>query len=248
MTMTPKATKAATLPRIRQLLTYYNDGTLPRLGQHEVHPNLARGSRENYLYFTLPACINFQRSSPALWAAALKTYEDPETQYVFLPEHVAETPIDKVRADLLRHKLALQPNKHTLIWTTIARSLHEFYENDPRRVIQEAGNDAEHLVRLLQSTQRARFPYLCGRKLSNYWPFMLSNFTDLQLKNSNALSIIPDTHVIQSTVHLGLGPIGITPERVENIWCELLSGSGITPVQMHPVLWNWSRNNFQPSV
>jgi len=55
-----------------------------------------------------------------MWAAALKTYEDEFTRYVFFPELLTMTPPAKIQADLVKHRLALQPNKHTLIWTTIA--------------------------------------------------------------------------------------------------------------------------------
>jgi hypothetical protein len=213
-----------------------------------VNPGLDPGSRENYLYFTLPVCINFQRSSPAMWAAALATWRDPETRYVFFPEKLVEVPIEQIRADLTKHKLALQPNKHVLIWTTIARTLHEFYQDDPRAVIASADNDAGILIRLLQTTHRKRFPYLSGPKLSNYWPYILSHFTDVKFKNAHEISIIPDTHVIQSSVRLGLASPTATPIQVEAVWKELLEGSGIAPSTVHPVLWNWSRNQFMPEV
>jgi len=183
-----------------------------------------------------------------MWASALKTWEDASTRYVFFPELLAQTPVDKIRADLTKHCLALQPNKHILIWTTIAKTLHEHYEGDPRKVLAEANLDAGELVRLLQITHRERFPYLSGPKLSNYWPFILSLFTDAQFKNSHQISIIPDTHVLQSSIRLGLVPEKSTSLQVAAAWRQLLEGSGISPVRVHPVLWNWSRNDFRPEV
>jgi hypothetical protein len=236
------------LERVKRLLEIYEQGVIPTLHQHEVNPGLPLGSRENYLYFTLPVCINFQRSSPAMWAAALATWEDNATRYVFFPEELARTPIEKIRADLLTHKLALQPNKHILIWTTIAKALHDYYHDDPRKFIEEAHYDAAELIQLLHVTYRKRFPYLSGPKLSNYWPYILSHYTDAQFANAHAISIIPDTHVLQSSARLGLTPANATPLQVELAWRELLKGSGITPSQVHPVLWNWSRNKFQPEV
>ena len=38
------------------------------------------------------------------------------------------------------------------------------------------------------------------------------------------------------------------PKVVAALWADLLEGSSISPVEMHPVLWNWSRNKFQPEV
>lgn len=236
------------LDKVKQLLEYYEQGLIPTLAQHEVNPGLPPGSRANYLYFTLPVCINFQRSSPALWASALKTYQDASTRYVFFPERIAQVSEEQVRADVTKHGLALQPNKHVLIWTTIARTLHEHYGDDPRKVIAQANSDAGQLITLLQVTHRKRFPYLSGPKLSNYWPFILSLYTDVRFAHPEAISIIPDTHVIQSSAQLGLVPEGATALQVEAAWRALLQGSGINPSQVHPVLWNWSRNKFRPAV
>jgi hypothetical protein len=248
MTTLQNTTKAGQLTRIKTLLGYFEQGHIPTLAQHEVNPSLPLDSRENYLYFTLPVCINFQRSSPAMWAAALATYNDPATNYVFLPEKLATTNIEKIRADLTKHKLALQPNKHVLIWTTIAKTLHDFYKDDPRQIIAEANSDAGELINNLQKVYRARFPYLSGPKLSNYWPYILSQYTNVKFKNTHLISIIPDTHVIQCSVKLGLIEPGASSLQVEMAWQKLLEGSGITPATMHPVLWYWSRNNFLPEV
>jgi len=236
------------LDKVRRLLTMYEQGLIPTLHKHEVNPGLPLDSRENYLYFTLPVCINFQRSSPAMWASALKTYQDEITRYVFFPEALASRPLEQIRADLMKHKLALQPNKHVFIWTTIAKTLHDYYHDDPRQVITEAHSDAGELIRLLQITHRKRFPYLSGPKLSNYWPYILSHYTDVRFDNAHEISIIPDTHVMQSSIRLGLTLPGATPLQVELAWRELLKESGISPSQVHPVLWNWSRNKFLPEV
>lgn len=236
------------LPRVRRLLEHYRQGDIPVPLEHEVHPKLPLDSRDNYLYFTLPVCINFQRSSPAMWRSALNSYEDPETRYLFYPELLAKAPLEKIRFDMVKHKLALQPNKHVLIWTTIAQSLHDFYNDDPREVLRESEHDAKLLISNLKTTNRKRFPYLSGPKLSNYWPFILSRFTDTSFKNAQEISIIPDTHVIQSSVKLGLANPDASPLKVEMVWREVLAGSGIDPTTMHPVLWHWSRNNFIPEV
>jgi hypothetical protein len=187
MSMRRKSIKGSQLDRIRQLLAYYQGGTIPRL-------------------------------------------------------------LEQIRADLTQHRLALQPTKHTLIWTTIAATLHQFYHDDPREVITEAQNDAGELIHRLQNVNRARFPYLSGPKLSNYWPYILSQYTDAAFANMHEISIIPDTHVIQSSERLGIVPAGASPRQVETAWRELLAGSGVFPSQVHSALWNWSRNHFQPEV
>jgi len=84
--------------------------------------------------------------------------------------------------------------------------------------------------------------------MANYWIYILNQYTDARFKNLNAISIIPDTHVIQSSIKLGLADEGAGPEDVSTVWRNLLNGSRISPIDMHPVLWNWSRNNFLPEV
>lgn len=236
------------LDRVKKLLSFYQNGDISTLAQHEVNPGFDKASRENYLYFTLPVCINFQRSSPAMWQAALKTWEDETTRFVFYPEELAMRPIEDIRSALLKHKLGLQPNKHTLIWTTIANTFHELYKDDPREVIKAADNDIVKLLEILQVSQKKYFPYLSGPKLSNYWPYILSQYSDVVFINPHEISIIPDTHIIQSSVQLGLVHPGATSLDVVEAWKVLLKDSGVSPVEMHPVLWNWSRAGFIPTV
>lgn len=236
------------LGKIRNLLLLYKEGKIKTLSEHEVNPGLSIGSRENYLYFTLPVCINFQRSSPAMWRSALETYQDPDTNYLFFPEKTVLNSRDKIQKDLLRHKLALQLNKHTDIWISISTTLHKLFKDDPREIIKLADNDVIKLLYILQVSNKKDFPYLSGPKLSNYWPFILSEYTDIKLKNPYEISIIPDTHIIKSTIKLGLANENVSSLEVVRIWKELLKDSGISPVEVHPVLWNWSRDNFNPEV
>ena len=110
--------------KITKLHQLFMQGKIKGPEQHEVHPNLDKGSRENYIYFTMPCSLNFQRSSPAMWKAALKTYSDPETNYLFYPEKVVETDYEKVKVDLRKHSLSVQTNKHCKIWVTSFRNIY----------------------------------------------------------------------------------------------------------------------------
>ena len=236
------------LQRVYALYDLYHRGKIPTLSEHEVHPDVPVESRERYLYFTLPVCLNFQRNSPAMWRSAYATWHDPETNYLFFPEKTAIESYEKVQADLRKHKLSLQPNKHTEIWTKVSRGLHELYDNDPRKLLAACKNDVVAVRQLLQVDQKEHFPYLRGGKMSNYWLYILSQYTDVTFKNMQEISIIPDTHVQQCSLQLGLVDEVKSPEAVAEAWKKLLEGSRLTPVQMHPVLWNWSRNNFLPAV
>lgn len=240
--------RSGLLTKVISLHKLFRDGEIPTLAQHEVNPGLDKSSRLNYIYFTLPVCLNFQRSSPAMWQSALNTFNDPETNYVFYPEKLVDRPLEEIRASLVKHKLGIQPNKHTDIWIRINNTLYKYYDSDPRLLLKEGEYDVVKILTNLQTGDKAKFPFLRGIKLSNYWLYILTHFTDLKLTNMNKLSIIPDTHIIQSTYHLGLTDKIETPEAVARVWEELLESSELSPVDMHAVLWNWSRNNFHPSV
>lgn len=236
------------LDKILQLKKYYDDGAIPTLSEHEVNPNLDRASRLNYLYFTLPVCINFQRSSPAMWKAALATYNDPETNYLFYPEKVVQTTRNAIQKHLLKHKLALQLNKHTDIWIAIAKTFNQFFDSDPRKLFAMGNYDVIKSLNLIQTEYNNNFPYLRGPKLSNYWLYILTTFTDLKLANMQEISIIPDTHVIKCSVHLGLVAKDTNSIGVVEAWKTLLKDTQLNAVDMHPVLWNWSRAGFIPNV
>lgn len=234
--------------RITALYELYKEGLIPGPEQHEVNPGLAKGARENFLYFTLPCALNFQRNSPAMWASALKTYNDPVTNYLFFPEEVVKTDADKVKADLYKHRLAVQINKHPKIWTKISETLHLYYDGDPRKVIAENGNSVKRTLLMIQKEKKQLFPFLGGPKLSNYWLFILSDFTDVNLSDPEEISIIPDTHIIKSTIELGLAKDGVSSTDVEKIWRPILKRLQILPGEMHSTLWRWSRLGFRPTV
>ncbi|HEY1041588.1 MAG TPA: hypothetical protein VGE63_02590 [Candidatus Paceibacterota bacterium] len=65
--------KEQLLTRIFKLHKVFHDGQIPTIANHEVHPDVPIDSRENYLYFTLPPSLNFQRQSPAMWKSAYAT-------------------------------------------------------------------------------------------------------------------------------------------------------------------------------
>lgn len=236
------------LERARRLHQLFVDGQVPGPAQHEVHPSLPPGSRENVLYFTLPVALNFQRSSPALWQSALTTWNDPETQYLYFPEHVHEASPLRIQEDLRRHGLAIQTSRHPLIWTTLCETFHQHYNDDPRRFLANYDFDVPRIIDALQRDKKPLFPYLGGLKLSNYWLFILSRFTDVELQRTHELSIIPDTHVVKSTVALGLLSGTPSPHEVDAIWRRALRELDIPPGEMHSALWRWSRNGFSPTL
>lgn len=235
------------LDKLTKLRNLYESGKLGGTS-HEVHPNLTRDSTQNYLYFTLAPAINFQRKSEALWHAALRTYNDSDTRFVFNPAMISLGK-DEFRTALTKYGLALQTNKHTDIWFTLCRTLHNYYKGDPKNLLRSCGYDVIKIKELLKNKKKW-FPYLSGPKLSNYWLYILMNFTDVELVNRHEISIIPDVHVIRATKHLGLlsPEEPATPTKVAEIWKTLLMETDMVPSDLHAPLWRWSRSGFKPDL
>lgn len=239
--------KKELLEKLLKLRKLYEAGQLGGT-THEVYPELDRGSKDNYLYFTLAPSINFQRKSETLWQSALKTYNDPGTRFVFDPSTVLLGE-DKFREALTKYGLAILTNKHTTIWFTLSKTFHEYYQDNPKNLLEECNFDVTRILNFLVGNKK-KFPYLSGPKMSNYWLFILSNFTDVKFVNRHEISIIPDIHITRATKHLGLIPSDeqTNPNKVAKIWRDLLAGTEIAPSDLHAPLWRWSRRGFTPHL
>lgn len=233
----------------KKLLKAYESG---KLGQtimpEDSSPSFSKDQIEERLtYFTLPMALNYQRDSYKLWESALKTWNDKETRDVFDVSSVVKMSEEKLREKLLKHKLALQPNKHVANWRTISETVAREW-GDFSNFIESIKNDFLVLKDLVQVEHKKGFPYLSGPKIFNYWSFILGEYAGVEMKNKKFIEIAPDTHITQCSILLGI----ISEEEAKKIsgneiserWRLLLDGSGITPIEMHPPLWFWSRNGF----
>ena len=82
-------TKEQKIEKIDKLYNAYKSGKLGgEIMPEDSNPNLPIDSIENYLYFTLPMSLNYQRNSYKLWESAKKTYEDSKTNFIFSPKKV----------------------------------------------------------------------------------------------------------------------------------------------------------------
>jgi hypothetical protein len=216
----------------------------------DANPGLPIGSEENYRYFTLPMALNYQRDSYKLWQAAKATAEDKETAFVFDPDFVAtRTSEESLRSALLKHKLALQPVKHTDTWLRLCCAMSSLLGGELKSLFALCDNSVPALVEYVRLKNKSSFPYLSGEKICNYWLYVIDSYTDAALKDRDALNVAPDTHVIQASIRLGL----ISPDDAKQVetrqlvsaaWARLLKGSGIAPIDVHTPLWLWSRGGF----
>lgn len=68
-----------------------------------------------------------------------------------------------------------------------------------------------------------------------------------------ALSIPPDTHVIQASIRLGLIEEKYLHDRniqsiVNQAWKDVLTGTELSLIDLHTPLWLWSRNGWKVSL
>jgi len=233
----------------RKLLEAYRKGDLGQTKMPEdSNPGFSDAQTEMRLaYFTLPMALNYQRDSYKLWESVLKTWQDEETRQVFDVVKVSKMPDDELRSHLLKYKVALQPNKHIATWKSIANTIVKEWGSFTD-FVKVAGDDFLVLKDIVQAKHKKQFPYLSGPKIFNYWSFILGEYGKVELENKEFIEIAPDTHITQCSVLLGVitadEALRLSKDDISEKWRILLKGSGITPIEMHPPLWFWSRNGF----
>lgn len=235
--------------KCKQLINAYRKGDLGQTKMPEdSSPIFSENDTEMRIaYFTLPMALNYQRDSYKLWESALKTFNDPETNFVFDVSKVIKESEGDIRKALLKYKLALQPNKHINTWISISKTIHSNWGSFSN-FFKAVNGDFLNLRKMVTLDYKKGFPYLSGPKIFNYWSFIISVYGKINLKNKEHIEIAPDTHITQCSVKLGVISQDeaniLSKEVVSERWRKLLEGSDIDPIDMHPPLWFWSRNGF----
>jgi len=242
-------TRNKIIENCKKLLIAYQEWKLWYMKMPEdSNPWFSNDKKEACLcYFTLPMALNYQRNSYTLRESVLKTYLDSETKDVFDIKKSSEMKEDNLRKKLLKHKIALQPNKHIKTWQKIAITI---YNNrwTLSNMLDTIDNDFLNLKEVIQHKYKSEFPYLSWPKIFNYRSFIIQVYWGITLLNSEFIDIAPDTHVTKCSVKLWI----ITQQESETLnkneiskrWRELLHWTWITPISMHSPLWFRSRNGF----
>ena len=167
------------LKNVEDLLQLYHDGSLGgEIMPEDANPGLGKGTKENYLYFTLPMALNYQRNSYTLWESALKTYTDEETRFVFDPKMCLQKSFEGVQHALTKYKVALQKQKQTEIWLSLCNTFVELFNGDIRKLFDTLDNDVNKIRNFIQKDNKKKFPYLSGTKICNYWMYVIYQYTD----------------------------------------------------------------------
>ncbi len=239
------------LNQAKKLIKMYKDGKLGgEIMPEDANPGLEKSSMENYLYFTLPMALNYQRNSYTLWKSALDTYNDIDTRFVFNPKECLNRGFEEVQKALVKYKIALQKQKQTEIWIKLCQTFTDLFDGDIRRIFEINENDVDKIRNYIQKENKKKFPYLSGTKICNYWLYVIYQYTDRKYKNIECLTVAPDTHVCKATYKLGLiNEKEFNSSNVQLIvidkWQKLLKNTGYFPIDIHTPLWLWSRNGFK---
>ncbi|MCH5167028.1 MAG: hypothetical protein J1F35_03960 [Erysipelotrichales bacterium] len=231
------------------LMAMYKKGMLGgEVMPEDENPHYELTSLENYIYFTLPMSLNYQRNSYTLWEGANKTAKDEETRFVFDPYKVIESTFEEVQTALVKYKVALQKNKQTEIWIKLCNTFINLFDGDIRKLFEE-NNYNVNKIRDFIVNHKKDFPYISGTKLVNYWLYVIMQYTDTRYINAEELTVAPDTHVVKATHRLGL----INDKELESAsvqqvvidrWKDLFKNTPYKPIDIHTPLWLWSRGGF----
>ena len=239
--------------KVYLLLDAYKAGLLggEKMPEDE-NPVLDKSSKENYLYFTLPMALNYQRNSYTLWESANKTYNDIDTADVFDTKTVVAMDEQILREKLVRYKVALQPNKQPIIWRTICETIENEFHGDIRLLFSENDYSVKRIKEYIAKNKK-KFPYLGGNKICNYWLYVMEQYTDVKFVDRENITVAPDTHVIQASERLGIISTegvaqGNVQEIVANRWQEILKGTDLVPIDVHTPMWLWSRGKFSVEI
>ena len=242
------------LNKLEHLTEIYKSGYWGSNVPEDTRPkNLDPNSEENAIFYTLPTALDYQRNSNTLWKSATATFEDNETSFVFNPQEVMNKDFIEVQAALTKYSLALQKNKQTQIWIRLCQTLVNNFNGKVTDFFAYFDNDIQKVRHYMQVERKKDFPYLSGKKLCNYWLYVMYQYTNLPLINTDQIYIATDRHIIRATHKLGL----ITDEEVESTkvqdyvikaWIEAVKGTNYVPIDFQSALWLWSRNGFKEEL
>ncbi len=241
------------LKKVNRLVCAYKQGILggEKMPEDE-NPHLDKASKQNYMYFTLPMALNYQRNSYVLWECANRMYADECARIVFDSNEVCSMSEEVLREYLVEYKVALQPNKQPIIWKSICKAIEKKLDGDIRNLFILNDFSVAKVKEYIQ-TNKKDFPYLGGNKICNYWLYVLEQYTDISFIDRENITVAPDTHVIQASQKLGV--ISEEESQLSNVqiilaerWKELLKGTDLKPIDVHTPMWLWSRGKFEVNI
>lgn len=190
----------------------------------EIIPhNIEKGSNPHLLFLTFVSGIAYLRKEEQLWNAARETWRDEDTSYVFNPEQVLKTPIEKLEKDLNKYHLfedLIQARKWSIghllvtdkrrarkndikIWLNMAKFLNDF-DSDIQNLFSNYDNDVFNIIDLLMKEPYSKcFPEYHKKRKIIVWITRIKRNSSIILKQAEKLSMPIGVHIIRATFMSG---------------------------------------------
>lgn len=231
--------------RLAQLL-YDSFSTTGILGNTEMPEDILpagmeKGSLEHLFFITLTVSIDYQRDANVMWAVSRKTYEDPDTRYLFDPTSLHNTRPKQIQQDMQKYGLSKKFKKDSHIWRTVGITFLKKYVGNPLNFLEDCRWDSLKILQRLKDgthlyndKQVADFPYLRGNKIGPLWLRMLRDNVGVEkLKNLNQVPIPVDIHVARASLSTGIvrgsynGNLDNLFEWMRKAWFESVEGCNV---------------------
>lgn len=199
---------------------------------------MKKGSLEHLLFITLTVSIDYQRDANVMWAVSRKTFEDPETRYLFNPASLHSTRPKQIEKDMQKYGLSKKFKKDSHIWRTVGVTFLKKYNANPMNFLVDCDWDSLTVLQRLKNgthlyagKEVADFPYLRGNKIGPLWLRMLRDNVGIEkLKNLGEVPIPVDIHVARATLAIGVvrgkfsGKLDDLFDKVRQAWFNSVKG------------------------
>jgi len=222
--------------------------------------NVEKGSLDHLLFITFTVSIDYQRDATSLWESSRRSFDDPETRYLFAPKSLHETPFEKIVKDMRKYRLSQKPLRDADIWRTIGITFFKKWGGDPRNFLEHCNWDSRIILKRLRTETHLQngklvpdYPNLRGAKIGPLWLRMLRDNVGINLlKNLEQVPIPVDIHVARATLTTGVvrgqfsGRLEELFEDIREAWSESVKGLSVKDRPMIALdvdepLWHLSR-------
>ncbi|MCR4398830.1 MAG: hypothetical protein NUV93_07695 [Firmicutes bacterium] len=198
---------------------------------------------------TVTAALDYQGNSERLWRAAIGTYLDRATSWLFDMVEVARRDIPAVRRAMSVHGFTgrYPGNNARYVWR-LCRTFASLYGGSPIGLLEKYGHDAGLIHRTGKGL--GDLPGLTGPKILPLWLRVLKDVASLDLKNMEAVCIPVDVHIARATLRViylsnRRPDVPAQREAMVSAWSEICRAVGrpeIYPLALDEPLWLLSRH------
>jgi len=215
---------------------FFEDYEMP---EYILPPNLVHGSKEHALYLTYVISVDYMTDAVKLWRGSREEYQ-------YSPDSFDSTKIlgmsDSQLRTLVKRIGGRYPKTGAGTWRKISEILLDRYDGDPRNITREPSTIDEIKQKI------DVFPYLRGKKLSNFYLRAMGENGLFKISNFEELDIPVDIQVARFTIYTGVlkllsesfrGCVHEEPLRglVEEAWRKAARGLGTYPWKLDEPIW-----------